>query len=84
MNRKTNETGENMSYHDSRLQQDLINILGRAVNPLTLDEIIHKVTNEGYKSQRNYTISDIMNCFNDLLETGFIEEHVDKTYQWRE
>ena len=73
-----------MSYHNGRLKQDVINTLGRAVNPLTLEEIIHNVTNEGFKSQRLYTDDEIIDCFKILLETGFIQENTDKTYSWRE
>lgn len=73
-----------MSYHNERLKQDVINTLGRAVNPLTLQEIIHNVTNEGFKSQRLYTDDEIIDCFKILLETGFIQENNDNTYSWRE
>ena len=73
-----------MSYHTNKLMLDVINTLGRAVNPLSLDELIHSVINEGYKSQRIYTDDEILDCLRGLLETGFIQENKDGTYNWRE
>lgn len=73
-----------MSYPQGRLKQDVINIFGRQIEPITIAELVHKVTNEGYKSQREYTDDEILDVLTLLVETGFVEKNTDNTYQWRE
>ena len=72
-----------MSYHKLKLKQDIINTLGRAIEPLPISVVMHDVMNEGFKSQRVYTDDEILETFAELLELGFVIENSDKTYEWR-
>ena len=72
-----------MTSHKFRLQQDVINILGRQIQPVGLEELVHQVINEGFKSQRVYAPSEIRDTLSVLVDTGFVDKQ-DGLYQWRE
>lgn len=72
-----------MTSHKFRLQQDVINCLGRQISPISVSDLIHQVTNEGYKSQRVYTDDEILDTLSVLVDTGFVDKQ-DGLYQWRE
>lgn len=71
-----------MTYPNERLKQDVINTLGRQINPINLEDFIHQVMNEGYKSQRVYTDDEILDTLTLLVETRFVRKNPDDTYEW--
>lgn len=73
-----------MTYHKLKLRQDIINTLGRAIEPLTVEEIVHNVTNEGYKSQRCYMDDEILDVLRDLVTLEYVRENKNNTYEWIE
>ena len=72
-----------LNYHNVQLQHDLINTLGNAITPLPEDELIHKVTNRGFKHQRIYVDDEILEVLEYLVRLGFVKKTGDK-YEWFE
>lgn len=70
-----------MTVHNVQIQHDLINTLGNAINPLSVDEVVHEVTNRGFKKQRIYTDDEILDVLDYLVRLGFVKRSMDK-YEW--
>ena len=72
-----------MTLHNVMLQHDVINTLGRAIEPLSLSDLVHQVMNEGYKGQRIYTDDEILDVLRLLVDTHFVTEK-NGCYEWKE
>ncbi len=70
-----------MAVHNVQIQHDLINTLGNAIQPLSIDEIVHEVTNRGFKKQRIYTDDEIIDVLHYLVKLGFVKQSENK-YEW--
>ena len=70
-----------MSSYKVKIQHDIINTLGNAINPLSLDDVVHEVVNRGFKQQRNYNIGDVVEVLHSLVTLGFVSEH-EGCYEW--
>ena len=70
-----------MSSYTVKIQHDIINTLGNAINPLSLDDVVHEVVNRGFKQQRVYRNGDIVEVLESLVTLGFVT--CDKgMYEW--
>lgn len=72
-----------LSYHNVALQHDIINTLGNAIHSLPEEELIHKVTNRGFKNQRIYVDDEILEVLNYLVKLGFVKK-TGQEYEWIE
>ena len=70
-----------MTVHNVQIQHDLINTLGNAITPLSVEEVVHEVTNRGFKQQRIYRESEIMEVLDYLVRCGFVKRTGDQ-YEW--
>lgn len=70
-----------MTVHNVQVQHDLINTLGNAITPLGIDEVVHEVTNRGFKKQRIYTDDEIIDVLDYLVRLGFVKQSNNK-YEW--
>ena len=70
-----------MSSYKVKIQHDIINTLGNAITPLSLDDVVHEVVNRGFKQQRNYNMGDVVEVLHSLVTLGFVSEH-EGCYEW--
>jgi len=70
-----------MSSYKVKIQHDIINTLGNAINPLPLDDVVHEVLNRGFKQQRVYRNGDVVEVLHSLVTLGFVSEH-EGCYEW--
>lgn len=69
-----------MSFR-KQLQLDVINVLGNSVEPLSMEQVIHKVINTGFKQQRIYTDDEIFDVLCELVLKKFVKNENGK-YVW--